>query len=305
MTNPFVTWVAAQPLILWPGALGTELQRRGFDTHLPLWSAAANLDNPALVQQIYADYLIAGADVLITNSFRTISRTYEKIGHAELAEASTIASVKLARAAQAAVQRATWVGGSLAPLEDCYEPSLVPDNKSLAVEHGKQAKILADAGCDFMMLETINCVREAVAMTQATIATNLPFFISFVVNTDGDLLSGETLETAVLATKHPNRLGVLLNCRPWADLNAGLEKLAALDVQGRKGFYANGAGQPADDLGWTFECNHLADEDYVRQAQYWRGKGFDLIGGCCGTTPATIFKLCQALKVDGTVQENE
>jgi homocysteine S-methyltransferase len=303
MINPFVAWVAARPLIFWPGALGTELQRRGFATRLPLWSAAANLDDPALVQQIYADYLIAGADVLITNSFRTIPRTYEKIGQPELAQEATVASVVLARAAQAVVQRTTWVGGSLAPLEDCYEPSLVPDSQSLALEHCKQAKILADAGCDFMMIETINCVREAVATTQATVATNLPFFISFVVNADGNLLSGETLEEAVLATEHPNRLGVLLNCRPFTDMAVGLEKLAAIDVHGRKGFYANGAGKPADDLGWTFDCNNLADEDYVGQARHWHGRGFDLIGGCCGTTPSTIAKLCQKLKADSVGEE--
>ncbi|MBK7203480.1 homocysteine S-methyltransferase family protein [Candidatus Amarolinea dominans] len=61
--------------ILLDGATGTELQRRQIPTPLPLWSAAALINQPEAVRQIHLDYLAAGADILTANSFRTYRRT--------------------------------------------------------------------------------------------------------------------------------------------------------------------------------------------------------------------------------------
>src|SRR3989344_2958101 len=62
------------------GAMGTEIQRRGVSTKLPLWSAAAVVSDPDVIKQIHRDYIYAGADILTTNTFRTNVRTLCKAG---------------------------------------------------------------------------------------------------------------------------------------------------------------------------------------------------------------------------------
>src|SRR5258705_516097 len=66
--------------ILLDGATGTELNRRGVSTDLPLWSAGALLDAPATVRQIHRDYLLAGAEVVTANTFRTHRRSLARGG---------------------------------------------------------------------------------------------------------------------------------------------------------------------------------------------------------------------------------
>src|SRR5260221_11158877 len=122
---------ADAPLIL-DGATGTELERRGFATRLPLWSAGAIDADPELVARIHADYLAAGVDVITANTFRTQRRTLAHAGSGARAEELTCRAVELAR--RAAGDRA-WVFGSSSTLEDCYHPERVPDPALLARAH--------------------------------------------------------------------------------------------------------------------------------------------------------------------------
>ena len=122
----------AGPALLLDGATGTELERRGAKSALPLWSAHALLHDPALVGRIHADYVEAGAELLTANTFRTQRRTLERDGVGERAAALTARAVALARAAAAGGDRPVHVLGSAPPLEDCFRPDLVPDDDSLA-----------------------------------------------------------------------------------------------------------------------------------------------------------------------------
>src|SRR2546427_6160361 len=73
-------------IVLLDGALGTELERRGISIRLPLWSAQALLDAPDRVREIHEEYVRAGAEILIANTFRTTPRTLGKAGRSEPAE---------------------------------------------------------------------------------------------------------------------------------------------------------------------------------------------------------------------------
>ncbi len=290
----FLTALKTKEILLMPGAMGTELQRRGFETKLPLWSAGANLEAPELVTQIHADHLEAGADICVTNTFRTTPRTYEKLGTPELARKAMKAAVDAAKAARDRFPgRPIYIAGSFATLEDCYEPDLVPDDASLKREHEEQAEWLAEEGVDFLLPETINSLREAVAMARAASNTGLPFIISFVVRENGDLFDGTPLSEAIEKTDLPGRVGVSINCRPIDTISAAVPALK--DYKGLKGAYANGIGHPDNDLGWIFEENEDSLEKYTRAALSWKNAGLRLIGGCCGTTPAYIKALHKAL----------
>src|SRR4051812_31387044 len=85
--------------ILLDGATGTELNRRGASTNLPLWSAGALLHAPAVLRQIHRDYLLAGAEIVTANTFRTHRRSLARAGMGDSAASLTRLAVELARAA--------------------------------------------------------------------------------------------------------------------------------------------------------------------------------------------------------------
>jgi homocysteine S-methyltransferase len=276
----------AQPLLL-DGATGTELQRRGVDTSLPLWSAAALLRAPEVVRGIHADYVAAGAELITANTFRTHERNLRASGlfpdPRRAAADLTRQAVELAR--EAADGKA-WVAGSLAPLQDCYSPQLVPDDAALAREHVQMAENLVSAGVDVILAETHNTIREAVAAVRAAAATGLPVLVSFVCRADGRLLSGESLEDAARAVLEFEPAAVLVNCAPAAAMQQMLHALMRTCGDTPVGCYAN-IGEPDAMQGWLV----TSAQDPAVYAQFvrdWLSAGARIVGGCCGTTPEHI-----------------
>ncbi len=126
-TTPLATLLAKKRPLILDGAMGTELQRRGANTLLPLWSAEALVLSPALVRQIHEEYIRAGADIITANTFRTTRRTFVRTGLPDRSQRLTTTALSLARQAREAFRdRDILVAGSIAPLEDCYRPELVP-----------------------------------------------------------------------------------------------------------------------------------------------------------------------------------
>src|SRR5512147_2343807 len=97
-------------VVILDGAMGTELDRRGVATPLPLWSARALLDAPEVVLAIHEDYIRAGADVVTTNTFRTTARTLRRAGlEPDEGERLTRLAVELARDARSRAHRGSEV----------------------------------------------------------------------------------------------------------------------------------------------------------------------------------------------------
>src|SRR6266849_7650048 len=82
-------------ILIMDGAMGTEILRRGVHTTLPLWSAEALLTHPKVVQNIHEKYITAGAEIIITDTFRTTQRAFAKKHIADKAHATTILACQL------------------------------------------------------------------------------------------------------------------------------------------------------------------------------------------------------------------
>ena len=93
----FLQRLASPQPILLDGPVGTELDRRGVDTSLPLWSARALLEAPEVLRQIYRDYREAGAEVLTANTFRTHARNLAPAELDREAASLTLEAVEIAR----------------------------------------------------------------------------------------------------------------------------------------------------------------------------------------------------------------
>jgi S-methylmethionine-dependent homocysteine/selenocysteine methylase len=308
--NPFLQRLSTGRPLLLDGATGTELQRRGVDTGLPLWSARALIEAPGVLYAIHTDYINAGADIITTNTFRTGRRTLERARIGSRTSELTRLAVQIAQAATRTVDRKIFVAGSMSPLEDCYAPELVPPDGALWIEHAEMARDLAQAGCDLLLVETMNTIREAVIATRCAAATSLPVCVSLVVgpaglppdqvnltnaieaHTELKLLSGESIPAAAAALQSYNPAAILINCVPLAFIDRAFEELRAAH-SGPIGLYAN-VGHADDQMGWTLTDDVLPDA-YARHARQWLQHGAAIIGGCCGTTPAHIETLRQII----------
>jgi len=317
--NSFLQRLAIGRPLLLDGATGTELQRRGVNTGLPLWSARALIEAPSVLQAVHTDYINAGTDIITTNTFRTQRRTLERAGIGSRARELTQLAVQIARDAARSVDRKIFVAGSMSPLEDCYAPELVPPDGALWIEHAEIARDLAQAGCDVLLVETMNTVREAVIAARCAKATGLPVCVSFVVGPNGQppdkvnlarvefgdrhaplepaqgllLLSGESLDDAVTALRSINPAVILINCVPLAVIDRAFAELRAAH-SGPIGLYAN-VGHADDQVGWTLTDDVLPGA-YGRHAQQWMQQGAAIIGGCCGTTPDHIAVLKELMR---------
>lgn len=280
------------PLVL-DGATGTEIERLGVPTSLPLWSASALWQCPELLEGIHRAYADAGADLLTANTFRTQRRALAAAGRGSQARELTLRAVQLARrAAEAAPDGTPLVLGSAAPLADCYRPDLVPDDATLAREHAEHVENLARAGVDAVIFETLNSVREARAATRAAHHAGVPFLVSFVCDASARLLSGEALETALEAVSPQAPLALAVNCLPPSAVDACLP---ALHDCGRPfGVYAN-LGEPDAASGFR-RSEETAPRDFAAHAVGWLDAGAHLVGGCCGTTPAHLLAVVGALR---------
>ncbi|MAT38093.1 MAG: homocysteine methyltransferase [Ectothiorhodospiraceae bacterium] len=285
-------FLGSEEVILLDGAMGSELEARGVDIGLPLWSANALNTAPQTVRAVHADHLRAGADIITTNTFRTNRRALAKAGEERRWHDLNRIAVQLAYDARQwyPIPRPVFIAGSIAPLEDCYSPELVPGPGELAAEHGEQAELLYRAGVDFILAETMIAVREVEALARACAETGAPFVMSFLCRDDAHLLSGEPLADAVAAALPYNPAAFSLNCihaRTAAGPLRTLRSLTALPIA----VYAN-TGDPLHP-----EAHPPAGPDeYAECAREWRSLGAKIIGGCCGTSPDHIAALRKAVK---------
>lgn len=274
-------------LLLLDGATGTELNRRGVDTGLPLWSANALTCDTGLnaLRQIHLDYLKAGADIVTANTFRTHRRVLAGKGYD--ARDLTRRAVATAQEAVAEFGQPARVAGSVAPLEDCYRPDRVPSDDECRAEHAERIQHLVEAGVDLLLIETMNSIREAVIAARLAMLTGRPTWVSFVCDREGRILSGESVAVAaeLLLPLGVNALGV--NCGPAHTLAKPLAELRA--VCGPKFpllAYGN-IGYADEKHGWV-NTDAVDPENYLQYAQQWPAQ---IVGGCCGTTPEHIRTL--------------
>ena len=279
--------------LLLDGATGTELNRRGVNTGLPLWSANALTTEMGLnvLRQIHLEYLTAGADVITANTFRTHRRVLGGKGHT--ARELTVRAVATAREAVSEYGRPAQIAGSISPLEDCYRPDLVPTDDECHSEHSERIDHLVEAGVNVLLLETMNSIREAVIAAKLATITGRPTWVSFACDRKGRILSGETVAAAAAMLLPLGVTGLGVNCGPTDTLSKPLGELRSacgpdfpLIAYGNVGY--------ADEIQGWINTDAIAPEGYVQHAQTWP---VHIVGGCCGTTPEHIRTLRTAENV--------
>ena len=284
-----------KPLIM-DGAMGTELMRRGIELPLPLWSSMSNIDQFDQVMNIHKDYIEAGSDILTTNTFRTTPRTFIKAGYSQ--NESEIISEKCCNKAIEAAKHAvkkenTLIAGSVAPLEDCYEPLHFPGKEIAKKEFQLIIDRIIRKGVDILLFETMGNYEEIESVLQVSNHVDIQRWLSIVLKNKNSILDGTELQKVVeLANKNKIDM-VLINCTP---VNIILE---ALDIflgyrKGKWGVYPNaGENMPTKDGEFV---SKLDDESFCKAIQDYITLGASVVGSCCGSTPNTVRKISNMIK---------
>lgn len=282
-----------RPIIL-DGPMGTEIERRGVDTSAPFWSARGLLDAPDLVKQIHIDFINAGAEVITTNTFRTQERTFNKLGLKKYGKKMTQLAVELAHDARKESQKRIQIAGSIAPLEDCYSPNLVPDISELKKEHSDMAKWLYDSGIDIFLIETMNSISEAKVAVDVARDYDLPVWLGMTVDMNGKILSGESWGDLLKSLSKMPEV-VFVNCSSRIGTSKALQKVdeyrSNLDKKFELGFYSN----------YLFELDEGRDINHLRHELHqsldeWMSYQPKVVGTCCGATPEDTAFLAKKIK---------
>jgi S-methylmethionine-dependent homocysteine/selenocysteine methylase len=292
----FLTFLSQSKRVFLDGATGTELNRRGVDTGLPLWSANALMNDrdTKILHEIHEDYLRAGADIITTNTFRTHRRALAPSGNSDRALELTRRAVDIARAAISKVpsDKPRFMAGSVSTLEDCYRPDLVPPDDELRAEHSERIHHLIECGVDLILIETINTIREAVIMAKLAAFTGTPVVVSFVCDREGRILSGETLSDAASQLLPLGISAIGVNCGPTPNIAKPLAELQAACGKNIPLIAYGNIGYADEKIGWV-NTDSENPKAYCEYAIQWPAK---IIGGCCGTTPEHIHQLKLALE---------
>ncbi|NND32171.1 MAG: homocysteine S-methyltransferase family protein [Saprospiraceae bacterium] len=289
--HDLVNLMESRPHWLLDGAVGTELERRGFQTSLPFWTAFAAVESPQLLKDIHLDYLQAGADIITANTFRISRYLFEKADQLSDFLPTLHKTSELVTACQVDSRR-PLIAASLAPLEDCYRPDLVPSRKTLQSYHRMQIEALCQFKFDFILAETINSGIEAEIICSACQEMDVALIVSLVTNGKGQLLSGERLDEVLQEITRYSPAAISLNCRSTTDLGNDAVILEQ-HYEGIKGIYANAPGSHQSAGIWKIlpHANHILD-DFTRRLL---SMDIRIIGGCCGTNPTLIKAIGRVL----------
>ena len=276
------------------GAMGTELMRAGLDLPLPIWSGDVNLTHPDYVRRIHEAYLTAGADILTTNTFRATPRAYRNNGYEEH-EAIQRSHESLERAVELARQTAgadIIVAGSIAPLEDCYEPDLFPGIEFAQREFRELAIWLQDAGIDVILFETMGSWPEIKTALSATVDLQIPRWLSLILKNSNTLLDGTDLLNVLSDIKDYGIEMVLLNCS-LCSVTADAVDLLLTNWKGAWGVYPNvGVAMPTKE-GVLEE--KLTIKEFAKEINTYLTSGANVVGGCCGSNPDYIRAAREAI----------
>ena len=312
---------AAEQILVFDGGYGTaiqkhKLQEADYRGNLELAkdqkgnNDLLSITRPDIIGAIHTAYLDAGADMIETNTFSATEISMADYGCEHLVREINLQSAKLARdcceAAEAKDGKRRFVAGSIGPTNKTL--SLSPDVNDpgyreidfdyLKGVYREQCDALIEGGVDFLLIETIfdtlNAKCAAMAAQEATAACgrDVPLMISMTI-TDmaGRNLSGHTVEAFWAAIRHVKPLTIGLNCSFGADLLrphlAALAKQADALVMA----YPN-AGLPND----LAEYDELPETTAALISQWLDDGLVNVVGGCCGTTPAHIAAIAKAVE---------
>ena len=304
-----------QEIIILDGALGTELESRGYDVSGKLWSAQYLLDKPQIIQDVHESYVRVGSDIITTSSYQasilafveaglTPEKAYDLLKETVYLAQKAIKNVWQALSQEEQKQRPyPLVAGSVGPYAAYLaDGSEYTGDYQLSEEefrdfHRPRIQALLEAGSDLLAIETIPNGAEAAALLRL-LAEEFPqaeAYLSFVAQSENAISDGTKIEElGNLAQESPQALAVGFNCTAPHLIAPLLDRLGQVC---NKPFltYPN-SGETYNGLTKTWHDDPEQERSLLENSKLWQEQGVRLFGGCCRTRPEDIAQLAKGFK---------
>ena len=314
----------AQKILILDGAMGTMLQEYDFSEEdfrgdrFKDWPVSVkgnndllSLTQPEAIAEVHRKYFLAGADIVETNTFSGTTIAMADYQMEELVEELNYESARIAREVANELteknpSKPRFVAGAMGPTNKTA--SMSPDVndpgyraisfEELRVAYKQQAKALIEGGADLLLVETVfdtlNAKAALFAIDELSEELNkdIPIMLSgTITDASGRTLSGQTAEAFLISLGHFPLLSIGFNCA------LGAKQLSPyLEVLARKSDLAVSA-YPNAGLPNAFGEYDQSPDEMAKQVEEYLDKNMvNILGGCCGTTPAHISAIAEAAK---------
>ncbi|MCP3030021.1 methionine synthase [Halobacillus sp. A1] len=259
-----------------------------------------NITSPDVIERIHREYLEAGADIIETNTFGATDLVLDEYDLGHLAEEINIKASEIAKKAAeefSTEDRPRFVAGALGPTTKTLSVTGGTTFEHLTDAYEEQARGLLKGGVDLLLLETsqdmlnVKAAYRGITRAFKQLDVKVPLMVSGTIEPMGTTLAGQNIEAFYLSLEHMKPTVVGLNCATgpefMRDHIRSLSTLATTSVS----CYPN-AGLPDEEGNYHETPASLAEKIAGFAEKGW----LNLVGGCCGTTPAHITALAEAVK---------
>lgn len=320
-TDTILHELLAQRILMLDGAMGTMIQQHKLQeadyrgNRFVDWESSdlkgnndlLVLTQPEIIRGIHDQYIQAGADIIETNTFSATTIAQSDYGLEKFVPELNLAAARLAReAADACKERRIFVAGAIGPLNrtlsisrDVNDPSKREVTfEQVVTAYREQIENLVAGGVDILLIETIfdtlNAKAAIFAITQFfQTHPALPVMVSgTITDLSGRTLTGQTVEAFLNSVSHFPLLSVGLNCALGPrEMRTYIEELSNIAPFYISAYPNAGLPDPLSPTGFPETPESLAP-----QLKEWAEQGWlNMVGGCCGTTPAHIRAIAKAV----------
>jgi len=291
--NRFEQLLSSSKVIILDGAMGTMLMARGLQAgEAP---EKMNMQHPEVVAEIHREYIQAGSNIILTNTFGGNRFRLKRHGLDNQVREINLNAAKLARQVADEFGDMVVVAGDIGPTGEMMKPLGVLTFEDAKQAFAEQAVALSSGGVDVIWIETMSDINEVKAAVEgAKSVTTLPIVATMSFESRGRTMMGNTPEQLVELGKQYQLSAVGANCgKGPQELEAAIAKMRAVDPDVTLIAKAN-AGIPK-----LIEGNLVYDgtpEVMAEHAERVSQFGVHFIGACCGSSPEHIQAMVQVLR---------
>ena len=292
MTNSFGERLSAGEVLVADGATGTNLQAEG----LPPGTSPEEwvFDQPDRIRALQRSFVEAGSDVILTCTFGGTRLRLKESRYADRVTELNRRAVELAREAAGA---RTLIGGSMGPLGLLLKPFGPVEYAEAVAAYAEQAQALSGGGVDVLVIETHFALEEAQAAVEgARQVSHLPLVVSFSYDRGVRTMMGVKPAQVAEKFKLLDVAAIGANCGTTLE---NMDKIVQEYAAANSGLFIwakPNAGLPSVDAATGQSVYSVSPEQLGAFAKRYVETGARIVGGCCGSTPAHVRAIAQAVK---------
>jgi S-methylmethionine-dependent homocysteine/selenocysteine methylase len=274
------------------GAVGTQLEAYNVPLVLPIWSADANLNFQEIVTKIHKAYILAGADIITANTFRSTPWTYRKAGFSNKkalnrSKDSFFYGIDCAFKAAATT---TQIAASVTTVDDCYLPENFPGKTAAEDNYGQLLDWISQTDVNIVLFETMGNFEELKIAIEMSSNTTKLIWISLIMKDKDSLLDGTPIPTVMNMIQSNNIDMLLLNCNNLNLTGQALEEIVEFRHY-NIGAYPN-LGLKEYENNFSEILNEFKFKTYMDSILDYK---LSILGTCCGSSPQHT-KILKTLK---------